>query len=116
MKKEPAVYQDFGTIDTVVQEMVNDGKRRENNRHRTKRAARQARIDAARNRRYIDIPTELEEQIETLASLLGVPFSQVLARVAAIGLGHTDLETLKGDRVPSRSMRFQHNIDWRGKR
>lgn len=104
---------DFGADPEIAGELERGRKRQALQRlpaEKRTRAARQAEVDARRNRRNIDIPQELEDELESIAADLSVPFSQLLCRLAWEGLNRMNPADLRGELVPSRSMRFWYTL------
>ncbi len=102
--------------DLAVDAIVRNSQQRQAARSKSRRAARQARIDAERNTRKIDLPSELETHLEQIAAQLSVPFSQLAARLMWEGLEHLTMEQLKSEVKPGRSMRYLNALPYPGKR
>ncbi len=116
MKKDENGFINFQDLDPDVAGALDQGRQRQANRGRSKRAARQAKIDARRNRRMIDIPEDLEQHLESIATELSIPVSQLINRLIWEGLEHLTIEQLKAELVPTRSMRYFHALPYPGKR
>jgi hypothetical protein len=104
---------DFGADPEIAGELERGRNRQARQRlpvEKRTRAARQAEVDARRNRRNIDIPLELEDELESMAADLSVPFSQLLCRLAWEGKNRVGVVELQEERVPSRSMRFWYTL------
>lgn len=70
--------------------------------------SKKAEKDAARNRRMIDLPPDLERELESMAGELGVPVSSLIAWLVDRALQVTPVEVIRAAREPSRSMRFEY--------
>lgn len=64
----------------------------------------------------IDIPLELEQELERMAEQLSVPFSQLINRLAYEGWQVISIDQLREELQPSRSMRYSYNLPLPGKR
>lgn len=100
--------------DQAVTAILRDGTARVASRGKSKRAARQARIDATRTTMRIDVPPDLKIHLEKIAHDLGCPASQLVNRVIWEGLERLDLETLRGELIPCRSMRYPSALPYPG--
>lgn len=100
--------------ETAVDLMRRQAEARQASKGKSKRAARQARIDAARTTMRIDIPPALKAHIEKIAAGLGCPASQVVNRLIWDGLEHLTLEQLQLELVETNSMRYQKALPYPG--
>lgn len=98
--------------DQAVQAILRDGAARLSSRGKSKRAARQARIDANRCIMKVDTYPDLKGHLETIANALGCPTSQVVNRVLLSGLEKLTLEDLKTELIPCRSMRYPYTLPY----
>jgi hypothetical protein len=114
MAKDQDGFIDFTDLDPEISETLRAGQRRQAARSKTGRAARQAAVDAKRNRRMIDIPEELDHYLEQIAVDLSIPVSQLITRLIWEGLEHLTIETLKGELKPTRSMRYFYTLPYPG--
>lgn len=114
MKQDENGFIKFGDLDPETAGVIGQGRQRQANRAKSKRAVRQARVDAARNRRMIDIPLELESHLVGIADELSVPVSQLIARLVWEGLEHLTIEKLKIELHPTRSMRYYNALPYPG--
>lgn len=105
----------FDDLDPEVAGTLGQGQKRQASRGKSRRAQRQAGIDARRNRRMIDIPEDLEAHLEEIASQLSIPVSQLIARLVWEGLEHVTLERLQAELQPTRSMRYAFTLPYPGK-
>ncbi len=83
-------------------------------RNMTPGQRRKAERDAVRCRAMFDLPEDLLAALDRLAERLGVPRSQAAAYLMLVGLGRLAAEgeeALAGLRRPSRSMRFEWQLD-----
>ncbi len=80
-------------------------------RNQTPGQRRKAEKDAKRNRAMFDLPEELETALDAIAERLSVPRSQVASWLMLRGLEHTQIEELVDCRRPSRSMRYEFNLE-----
>jgi DNA-binding transcriptional ArsR family regulator len=80
-------------------------------RNQTPGQRRKAEKDAKRNRAMFDLPEELETALDEIATRLSVPRSQVASWLMLRGLEHTQIEELVDCRRPSRSMRYEFNLE-----
>ena len=95
MKQDENGFIKFGDLDPETAGVISQGRQRQANRVKSKRALRQATLDATRNRRMIDIPIELEDHLVGIADELSIPVSQLIARLVWEGLEHLTIEKLK---------------------
>jgi hypothetical protein len=106
-------FINFNGLDPAVSATITDGRRRQEQRHLSQTKRKQAERDRARNRRMIDLPTDLEDEITRIAAEFDLPVSQVITFLLLRGLSGLDLVDIQERLVSSRSMRFGHNLDLR---
>jgi hypothetical protein len=58
----------------------------------------------------IDLPVDLQKVLDRMAEAEGLPRSQVICWLVAIGLEHFDHDALIDARVPSKSMRWEFTL------
>ena len=80
-------------------------------RNMTASQRKRAKADRERNRVMIDLPEDLQEVVDRIAEAEGLPRSQVVSWLLAIGLQHFDQGEMIDARVPSRSMRWEFTLD-----
>ncbi len=80
-------------------------------RNMTASQRKRAKADRERNRVMIDMPEDLQEVVDRIAEAEGLPRSQVVSWLLAIGLQHFDRGEMIDARVPSRSMRWEFTLD-----
>ena len=71
---------------------------------------KRAQADRERNRVMIDLPVDLQDVLDRMAETEGLPRSQVMCWLVAIGLEHFDHDALIDARVPSKSMRWEFTL------
>lgn len=80
-------------------------------RNMTASQRKRAKADRERNRVMIDMPEDLQEVVDRIAEGDGLPRSQVVSWLLAIGLQHFERGEMIDARVPSRSMRWEFTLD-----
>jgi hypothetical protein len=106
-------FINFNGLDPAVSATITDGRRRQEQRHMAPSKRKKAERDRARNRRMIDLPADLENEISRIAAEFDTPISQIITFLLIRGLQGLDLVDIQERLVASRSMRFGHNIDFR---
>lgn len=115
MKKDPGGFIDFGGLDPDIEGAIGAGRQRQAARHMTPAQRRKAEKDRARNRRMIDIPPDLESQLESMAAELSVPFSSLVTWILSETMEVLDIDEMRGLREPSRSMRYEYILPYQKK-
>jgi hypothetical protein len=72
---------------------------------------KKAAADRQRNRIMIDLPEEMQAVLDRMAEAEGLPRSQVMCWLVALGLQHFERGALIDARVASRSMRWEFTLD-----
>ena len=79
-------------------------------REMTAAQRKRARADRERNRVMIDLPENMQVVVDRIAEQEGLPRSQVVCWLVALGLDHFERNDLIDARVPSRSMRWEFTL------
>lgn len=101
-------------IDPAVRSALGDDPvfgRMAKERKMTAAQRKKVRADRERNRVMIDLPEELQAVLDQIAEREGLPRSQVMCWLVAVGLAHYERNDLVDARVPSRSMRWEFTLE-----
>lgn len=110
MKRNPDGTWDLSGLDPFVEQELRGGVQRAARRAMPEGKRKKAARDAARNRRMIDLPVELEQTLEEIAADLSVPVSQLIVALINRGMYSMQIEELQDLRQPSRSMRYEYTL------
>jgi len=114
MKDEKGLI-DFSALNPDVTSAIGQGRKRAVGRGLSPAQRRKAQKDAARNTRKIDLPPDLETELESMAANLGVSWSGLAVWLMARGLETSTMAEIEQDRKPIRSMRYEYALPYQRK-